>query len=322
MYRLFGMEVSPYSVKVRALLRFKALPFEWVLRSQANEAAFREHAKVPLIPLLITPTGAMQDSTPMLDYLEATHPSPSIRLADPVLNFLSDALEEAADEWMVKPMFHFRWNYEADRIDAGMRIASASVPEGTDPSRFATLISNHLMTRSAPMGCTETNKPLLESYFMESARRLDTHLASRSFLFGEQLSAADLGLGSMFYELYSDQTPHAKLQPFFHLVAWIERCMNPAGLGQGACESWESLAPTLLPVLEHELTDTYMPWAKANAAAFSQGADTPLTVSLHGHDFAQPAQKYPAKSWQNLQARFNALSTQDQASVGERVRGF
>ena len=56
MYRLFGMEVSPYSVKVRALLRFKQVPFEWLLRSRANESAFREHAKVPLIPLLVTPT--------------------------------------------------------------------------------------------------------------------------------------------------------------------------------------------------------------------------------------------------------------------------
>jgi glutathione S-transferase len=319
MYRLFGMEVSPYSVKVRALLRFKQLPFEWVLRSQANEAEFREHAKVPLIPLLLTPGGAMQDSTPMLDYLEAAHPSPSIRLADPVLNFLSNALEEAADEWLVKPMFHYRWNYEADRIDAGMRIATASVPPGVDPSKFATLISNHLMTRSAPLGCTVANKPLLERYLQESATRLNAHLASRSFIFGEQLSAADLGLGSLYYELYSDPTPRSRLQPFTHLAAWVERCMNPAGLGQGICEGWESLESTLLPVLEHELAATYLPWARANAAALSQGADTPFSVNLQGHDFAQPAQKYPAKSWHNLQAGYHALSDADQAWVAQRV---
>jgi glutathione S-transferase len=319
MYRLFGMEVSPYSVKVRALLRFKQLPFEWVLRSQANEAEFREHAKVPLIPLLLTPSGAMQDSTPMLDYLEAAHPSPSIRLADPVLNFLSDALEEAADEWLVKPMFHYRWNYEADRIDAGMRIATASVPPGVDPSKFATLISNHLMTRSAPLGCTEANKPLLERYLQESATRLNKHLATRSFIFGEQLSAADLGLGSMYYEFYSDPTPRSRLQPFTHLAAWVERCMSPAGLGQGACEQWESLESTLLPVLEHELSATYLPWAKANAAAFSLGADTPFTVDLHSHVFAQPAQKYPAKSWQNLQASFQRFGEADQTWLSQRL---
>jgi glutathione S-transferase len=77
MYRLFGMEVSPYSVKVRALLRFKQLPFEWVLRSQANEAEFREHAKVPLIPLLLTPSGAMQDSTPCSTTSKQHTPAPA-----------------------------------------------------------------------------------------------------------------------------------------------------------------------------------------------------------------------------------------------------
>lgn len=322
MYRLFGMEVSPYSVKVRALLRFKALPFEWVLRSQANEAAFREHAKVPLIPLLITPTGSMQDSTPMLDYLEEAHPEPRLRLQNPVLNFLADALEEAADEWLIKPMFHYRWNYEADRIDAGMRIATASVPEGKDPSRFAALISSHLMTRSEPLGCSKANQPLLEAYLLESAKRLNTHLSTRPFIFGEQFSTADLGLGSLYYELYSDPTPRERLAAFPHLAAWAQRSMNPMGLGQGACESWDSLAPTLVPVLQHELTDVYLPWAKANAAACAIAADTPFSVRLLGHDFAQPAQKYPAKSWQMLQARFHNLTAEDQAKVAAIIQGL
>lgn len=315
MYRLFGMEVSPYSVKVRALLRFKQVPFEWLLRSRANEPAFREHAKVPLIPLLVTPTGAIQDSTPMLDLLEAAHPTPSIRLADPMLNFFSDALEEAADEWLIKPMFHYRWNYEADRREASLRIATASVDPGTDPSKFAEMIGAHLMTRREPLGCSDANVELLERYLQEGATRLNTHLQTRPFLFGDQLSAADLGLGSLYYELYSDPTPSTRLRPFSELSAWAQRCMNPEGLGTGNSESWDSLSATLRPVLEHELSTHYLPWAKANAVALASGDGTPFTVNLDGTDFTQPAQKYPAKSWRMLQAHWDDLTPESQATI-------
>lgn len=315
MYRLFGMEVSPYSVKVRALLRFKQIPFEWLLRSRANESAFREHAKVPLIPLLVTPAGAMQDSTPMLNYLETEHPTPSIRLTDPLLNFLSDALEEAADEWLIKPMFHYRWNFEADRREASLRIATASVDPGTDPSKFAEMIGMHLMTRREPLGCSDTNAPLIERYLLEGATRLNAHLQTRPFLFGDQLSAADLGLGSLYYELYSDPTPSTLLRPFSALSAWAQRCMNPEGLGTGQSESWDSLSATLRPVLEHELSTHYLPWAHANAAALASGDGTPFTVSLDGTDFTQPAQKYPAKSLRMLQAQWAGLAPDTQADI-------
>lgn len=322
MYRLFGMEVSPYSVKVRALLRFKQVPFEWLLRSRANESAFREHAKVPLIPLLVTPSGAMQDSTPMMNYLEAQHPEPSIRLADPLLNFLSDALEEAADEWLIKPMFHYRWNHEADRREASLRIATASVDPGTDPGKFADMIGAHLMTRREPLGCSDANAALIERYLLESATRLDAHLQTRPFLFGDQLSAADLGLGSLYYELYSDPTPSALLRPFGALSAWAQRSMNPEGLGTGPCESWDSLEPTLRPVLEHELRAHYLPWAQANAAALAHGDGTPFSVNLQDTPFTQPAQKYPAKSFGMLEANRATLSAEHQRQLREIVGEF
>jgi hypothetical protein len=37
-YGLFGAEMSPYSVKVRSYLRYKAVPHQWVLRNAASQA--------------------------------------------------------------------------------------------------------------------------------------------------------------------------------------------------------------------------------------------------------------------------------------------
>ena len=212
-------------------------------------------------------------------------------------------------------MFHYRWNYEADRREASLRIATASVDPGTDPSKFADMIGAHLMTRREPLGCSDANIALLERYLLEGATRLNTHLQTRPFLFGDQLSAADLGLGSLYYELYSDPTPSTRLRPFSELSAWAQRCMNPEGLGTGKSESWDSLSATLRPVLEHELSAHYLPWARANAAALASGDGTPFTVNLGGTNFTQPAQKYPAKSWRMLQEKWAGLAPDTQASI-------
>ena len=44
-YKIFGSEMSPYSVKVRAYLRFKQIPYEWILRSKENRIEFDKLAR-------------------------------------------------------------------------------------------------------------------------------------------------------------------------------------------------------------------------------------------------------------------------------------
>src|SRR3990167_458248 len=99
-YRLYGVEMSPYSVKVRSYLRYKKIPHEWILRSMDRMAEFNRYAKLPLVPCLGCPDGSgLQDSTPIMETLEARYPEHQVRLADPTLDFLSALIEEYADEW-------------------------------------------------------------------------------------------------------------------------------------------------------------------------------------------------------------------------------
>ena len=53
-FRLYGAELSPYSVKVRSYLRYKGLDFEWRARTNATQEEFQRYAKLPLIPVLAT----------------------------------------------------------------------------------------------------------------------------------------------------------------------------------------------------------------------------------------------------------------------------
>ncbi len=313
--QLFGMEVSPYAVKVRALLRYKGIAHQWLPRSRRNESAFRARAKLPIIPLIVfSDDEAMQDSTPILDTLEQRFPQQPITLNDPVLNWLSRALEESADEWTVKAMFHYRWHYEADRTNAGLRIARASVDLGTDPAPFAGMISAHLMTRLPAIGCTTANQSVLEDYLHQSASLLDAHLQKRAYLFGGQPSYADLGLASMYYQLLSDPTPRALLQPYTALQDWALRCLSPTD--QGGCESLDTLMPTLAPILKHELELHYLPWANANTQAFNAGQDDfSITLGDTQFSFSQSTQKYSAKSFAQLQPYWQQLSAEQQQTL-------
>ena len=69
-YRIFGSELSPYSVKVRAYFRYKGIAHEWLTRTPDTQAEFDAHARLPLVPLVITPEGeGLQDSTPIIERL-------------------------------------------------------------------------------------------------------------------------------------------------------------------------------------------------------------------------------------------------------------
>jgi len=70
-FRLYGAELSPYSLKVRSYLRFKGLDFEWLTRSNARQEEFTRYAKQPLMPVLVDAADtALQDSTPIIEALE------------------------------------------------------------------------------------------------------------------------------------------------------------------------------------------------------------------------------------------------------------
>src|SRR5258708_22340617 len=121
-YRIFGSELSPYSVKVRSYFRYKGLPHEWIPRSPAVQAEFQKYAKLPLVPLVVTPQGeGLQDSTPLIERFEASRPS--LMPDDATLAFLSALLEEYGDEWGNKWMFHYRWRYQPDVWATAERIA-------------------------------------------------------------------------------------------------------------------------------------------------------------------------------------------------------
>src|ERR1044072_116514 len=130
--------MSPYSVKVRSYFRYKAIPHQWVLRNAASQAEYQKHAKIPVIPLVVTPDGTgIQDSTPIIDQMEKKFPEPSVHPDDPVARFMSILIEEFVDEWGNKWMFHYRWARDIDRRASAGRLSRVRAPKVSESGHDA-----------------------------------------------------------------------------------------------------------------------------------------------------------------------------------------
>src|ERR1700730_10129758 len=186
-YRIIGAEMSPYSVKIRSYFRYKAIPHQWILRNAGSQADYEKYAKMPIIPLVVTPEGAgIQDSTPIIDQMEKLHPEPSINPDEPVARFISALIEEFGDEWGNKWMFHYRWTRDVDQISSAGRIArmrGTGAREGNKHA-FAGQVRARMVDRVWFVGCDAATAPQIEAGFLDMLELLDSHLAARPYLFG------------------------------------------------------------------------------------------------------------------------------------------
>ena len=304
-YRIYGSELSPYSVKVRSFFRYKKLDHEWIPRSPAMRAEFQKYAKLPLVPLVVTPEGeGIQDSTPILERFEASHPEPSVTPADPALAFVSALLEEYGDEWGNKWMFHYRWRYQPDVWSTAERIAQQMMgAKGTlAVAQARAAVAERMMGRLRFVGSNDETEPLIEASFARALGLIDAHLASRPYLLGGRPAMADFGLWGQLYEAATDPTPGAIMRASApNVMAWIQRMLSPRA--EGDFEALAALEPTLKPLLSQEVGALFLPWSAANAAAIARG-DKSFTMSLGGGEWTQEPQKYHARSLAELRRKY------------------
>jgi glutathione S-transferase len=304
-YRIFGAEMSPYSVKTRSYFRYKAIPHQWVLRNAASQAEYEKYARMPIIPLVVTPDGnGIQDSTPIIDAMEKLHPEPSIHPEDSVADFVSALIEEFGDEWGNKWMFHYRWARDVDQRASAGRIARMRGPDATEEKHeaFAAQVRVRMVDRVWFVGSNELTAPQIEAGFREMLGLLDHHLARRPYLFGGRPAFGDFGLWGQFYELWTDPTAGALIEGNApHLLDWVHRMLWPRA--DGAFESWTALAPTLMPILSRQVGKLFWPWTLANETALREAREE-FSVTLGDKVWTQKPQKYHARSLGMLRAKY------------------
>jgi len=313
-FRLYGADLSPYSIKVRSYLRYKGIEFEWLQRSNARQEEVSRYAKLPLTPILVDAgDNALQESTAIIEALERDSADPSITPDDAGLAFISALLEDYADEWLNKVMFHYRWSYPDDQASAAARTV-AMLFEGTDvPEGIEDSVRTRMAARLHHAGSSGENAAVLEASLTRAIAGFEALIGSHAYLFGGRPSLADFGLAGQFAQLLSDPTPGAMLRAQApNLVRWVERMQNPSA--EGPFVSLSAVRDALVTVLRDEVGGAYLAWMAANAQAVSDDAPA-VTIGIADGDFTQKPQRYAAKALAELRRKRAGASDADLAAL-------
>jgi len=312
-YRAYILDISYFSGKLEAYLRYKQIPFERI------EATWRHingqllpHTGIARVPLLQTPGGVwLQDTTPMIDWLERRHPDPPIVPEDPLQDFASRLLEDYADEWMWRPALHYRWSHPEDARHLSMRIA---LEEFHDVSVPAWAVAAFIRRRQRRVyvkgdGVDETTRAHVEETYLRTLDGLERLLSEQRFLLGDRPSLADFGFfASMFRHFSLDPTPARIMrQRAPGVFAWVARLWN----ARADRTPGEWPAPGTLPGVWSELVAdagrSYLPYLHANARAWQEGRSR-LDFEVEGvHYRGTPVVRYRVWCRERLQDAFEAL---------------
>jgi glutathione S-transferase len=163
---VIGGPGSPYSFKIRAVLRYRRIPHDWVVPPEFRDPE-GELAKAGkgIMPVMQLPNGRYwADSTRMILALEHMHPGRrNVLPDDPADRFLARLLEDIADEWLAFAMFDFRWAKSVDQeICARRQMAGwfGAIP-GTEFERVVDVFRNPRIGMLARAGDLETVPPLV-----------------------------------------------------------------------------------------------------------------------------------------------------------------
>ena len=224
-FRLFGVERSYFAGKVRPAFRAKRVYFEEVYPQRADYMDLRRRTGNTMLPQVITPEdNTWQDSSEILDNIEARYPTPALYPPTPVQWVVANLLELVADEFIALAAMHYRWSAPESEKDARAAFAAQS-GEWEAPNKFADMI----LSRLPAMGINETSIPLIEEQYAEMLEIMARILKDQSFLLGEQMSLGDCGLaGPMYAHLFLDLVPGQIMRNNATPVAhWIERMNHP-----------------------------------------------------------------------------------------------
>ncbi|MCA8899565.1 MAG: glutathione S-transferase family protein [Hyphomonas sp.] len=316
-YEVYGALGSPYSMKVRAAMRAKRLVHTWTGMTAEERGHVMPNVKAPVIPVIHRPDGSWtNDSTPFLLSVEAE--GRSLLPDDPVARFACLLLEDMADEWFMKAMFHFRWAYADDAEWCANWLMFDSLPNaGLDSIEAAAAnIRERQISRMALVGCTPATGPLIEASWRRACIGLEAMATGpERFLFGNRLSLADAAFYGQLKVMSYDPTPMAWMRREVpYLYRWLDHADDASGIEGG----WGTVIRAPVRYLLAVAGDTYLPFLKANADALAEGAET-FSLTIEGGRYEQGVFKYQAKCLANLREAWAALGADARRQLDEWI---
>ncbi len=230
--KVFGSVGSPYTQKMLSLLRYRNIPYSVSWGDVIQNLSFLniEPPKPVLLPTMVFKDDkgsdiSRTDTTPIIRYLEELYKEKSVIPPSPVLSFLNYLLEDFADEWTTKYMFHYRWYFNEDADNAKKMLVLQNKIDLDDESlsQFGDIIADRQINRLWVVGSNDDTAKLIDESYKRYLSLMEKHLTLLPFMFGQRPSSSDFGLYGQLTQLVGfDPTPRNianKQSP--RTVSWV-----------------------------------------------------------------------------------------------------
>lgn len=313
-YELIGAQLSYYSGKARAYLRWKGVDFvETLPRAEIIQAIGWS-----VIPVLRLPDGTLvQDTLDIIETVEAREGGTPIEPEDPTLRALGRVLHLLGDEWLLIPAMHYRWHYNEDF--ALSEFGKTAAP-GADPDTQLAVGTKHatMFRGVVPMlGITPETIPAVEASYEALLADLDAHFTEHAFLLGGRPTLADFGFyGPLYAHLYRDPASGEVMRRIApNVAAWVERLLTGEYISGPLADSGPE---TLKPVLQRLLSE-HIPVLEQTAAHFAAWADSAASGTELPRAFGMVATEVDGTHFPTIARSFSLLRLQH-VQAGESGR--
>jgi glutathione S-transferase len=302
---------------MRAILRYRRLPFDWIIMTKEWREAASSLRPPTLIPVLQYPDGSLQnDTSAMVAALEARHPERSVIPDEDAPAFLCHLLEDFADEWIVKPLFLFRWWDSEDQAYVSRWAAEewSVFEDGMTRDQKVEHFRQRQISRMPILGAVRENYAFLDKSFRRVLEACEPHTGMTSYLFGTRPSLADFALYGQLSQLATDPTPMRivrEIAPFTD--HWVRRLDDASGVDGEWTTKQVGVTQFALELLKI-VGEVYLPFLVENERAVRSGLEK-LTLSVWGLQYTLSPFKYQVKCLQSLRQRYSALGNADKSFV-------
>ena len=325
-----GVPGSPYTRKMLALLRFRRIPYRFLVGNpipdRSSEKVELPLPKVNLLPTFYLPNAdgeleAITDSTPLIRRFEKELGGRAIIPPDPVVAFIDYLIEDYADEWLTKAMFHYRWSYEKDIQKCQeilMRWAAISAPEDKIAEQ-GRAFGKRQIDRLYVVGSNEITGPLIEASYQRFLSIFKNILEQQPYFMGHRPGACDFGVYGQLTQLAQfDPTPMAlTLREAPRVYAWVDLVDDMSGCDVED-KDWipRDQLKIILGDLLKEIGRTYVPVMLANADALIREEDE-ISAIVDGQSWIQQTFPYQGKCVQWLNEQYESLSADDREFLND-----
>jgi glutathione S-transferase len=320
-----------------ALLRYRKIPYKamWSDPLETLTKGALADLKIDppspgLLPTFILPdeTGnlkAVTDSTPLIRRFEEEHQDRKCLPKDSVLNFINYLLEDFADEWVTKYMFHYRWHFKDDADNAGTLLPLnlvLNLPK-ENLNSMKTYIADRQISRLGMVGSSDSTAPMIEASYKRFLGMLEAHFENLPYLLGSRPSSADFALFGQLSQLVGfDPTSRSlahQISP--RTVAWVGIMEDLSGLEPND-DDWIDVnnIPDSLKMILSEVGKVYAPALIANAKAHNEGSKI-WEAEIDGCTWTQQTFSYQAKCLKWINDEFRQLDGGAQQKVKNIFEG-